>query len=157
MLLNTAFQIAYVTSDLDRACAMVDEKFGVRRLVRQDRVTIGTDQGPMVLGLAHGWLGPTWLEIIEPVEGAVAVYRDWLAQGATFRFHHIGIRAPDPEAYDQAMGEALAAGHSLSFKIDNPLFQAFYVDTTRELGHYIEYLHFTDTSFMAAIPQNVAA
>ena len=155
MLLGIPFQTAYVTTSLDQACTMLAEKCGVRRLLRQDEVTIETDKGPMLLGLAHGWVGPTWLEVIQPIDGAVATYRDWLSGGAAFRFHHIGVRAPDGPAYQRALQEATTAGYPISFRIDNAAFQAFYADTTKDLGHYVEYLHFLDTSFFKALPQNV--
>ncbi|HKT53004.1 MAG TPA: hypothetical protein VJP88_01020, partial [Caulobacteraceae bacterium] len=130
-------------------------KFGVRRLLRQDEVGLDTDKGPMLLGLAHGWVGPTWVEIIRPIDGSVAIYRDWLSAGATFRFHHIAVRAPDDQAYDQAVEETEAAHHPISFRVANQAFRAFYADTVKDLGHYIEYLHFFDTSFFQNIPQNV--
>ena len=155
MLLGIPFQTAYVTSDLDRACAMLAQKLGVQRLLRQEEVTIDTDKGPMLLALAHGWVGPTWLEVIRPIDGAVAIYRDWLSGGAAFRFHHVGVRAPDPQAYERALQEAQAPGYPICFRIDNPAFQAFYADTAKDLGHYVEYLHFLDTSFFRALPQNV--
>ena len=155
MLLGIPFQTAYVTTSIDLAATMLAEKLGVRRLRRQDDVTIDTDKGPMLLGLAHGWVGPTWLEIIQPIDGAVATYRDWLSDGAAFRFHHIGVRAPDEAAYRQAMEAATAADYPISFRVDNPAFRAFYADTTKDLGHYVEYLQFLDTSFFKAIPQNV--
>jgi hypothetical protein len=100
MLIGRAFQIAYVATNLDRACKMMAERYGVRRFLRQDEVRLQIDPGgEMILNLANAWLGSTWLEIIEPVGGAVAIYRDWLAGGQ----EDGGAQVRDPSRSDASM------------------------------------------------------
>ena len=71
MLLGPVLQTAYTTRDIDRACAQMGERYGVHQFLRAGPVDVETDAGEtMTLKLAHAWLGPTWLEIIQPLGGA---------------------------------------------------------------------------------------
>ncbi len=160
MLLGIPLQTAYVTTDIDRACDLLGEKYGVTQFLRQGTLTIHNDAGEaMVLGLAHAWIGSTWLEIIQPVAGAVEVYSDWLPkEGFGLRFHHVGIRLADLETWDRTMAEARAGGQRIVFSITKGApSRVFYIDTAAELGHYVEYLYFPDAanSTMAKMPQNI--
>lgn len=161
MLLGVPLQTAYVTTDIARACTMLGDKYGMTQFLRYGPATFPTDAGEsMTLNLAHGWLGSTWFEIIEPVAGAVAIYRDWLpADGFGLRFHHIGIRLPDLDTWDRTKKSAEKTGHPVVFTMtskDLPS-RVFYIDTVKDLGHYIEYLYFSDVakSTLPKIPQNI--
>ena len=158
MLLRSPMQVAYVTRDVGRACATLGQKYGVRQFLRQEAVTLETEGGrSMTLSLAHAWIGPTWLEVIEPVDGEVAIYRDWLPRGVDIRLHHLGVKLADDREAAQFLDEAAEAGHSLALKIVNPKMKAYYLDTAAELGHYLEYLllHPGET-MMSSMPQNDA-
>ena len=162
MLLGTPLQTAYVTSDMDRACAMLGSRFGVSQFLRIARAEVTSDAGEeMVLALAHAWVGDVWLEIIQPLDGAVSIYRDFLPdEGFAMRFHHIGIRVHDLAARDRIMAEISDAGLRITFSITRgPPSEVFYVDTVAELGHYTEYLYFPDLaqSTMVRMPHNPTA
>jgi len=160
MLLGTPLQTSYVTACIDRAWEVLGKKFGVTAFFRDGPRAVEWDTGEtMTLRMAHAWIGSTWLEIIEPVDGAVEVYRDWLANGRfELRFHHVGIRIPDLVTWDRTLAEIEAAGHRTIFSITkNRSQKVCYVDTAQELGHYIEYLYIPDAgqSTMAKLPQNI--
>jgi hypothetical protein len=160
MLLGEPLQTAYVTNDMDRAVGVLARQFGVTQFLRRGPVDLQTDAGEtMTLALAHAWVGPTWLEIIQPLDGDVGIYRDWLpARDFALRFHHIGIRLPDEAIFDRTRREATQAGHRIAFAMTSPGLPSnvFYVDTARTLGHYIEYIHIPDVSrsTISQMPRN---
>lgn len=159
MLLGTPLQVAYATTDLSRACALLGDRFGVSDYLRVGPLDVVTDAGEtMTLGLAHALVGPTWIEIIEPVAGAVEIFRNWLpAAGFGLKLHHLGYRVADEEAWARTIEEVRAAGIATIFTITHgPPSHACYIDTAAELGHYVEYLYFPDIaqSTLVRIPQN---
>lgn len=160
MLLGTPLQVAYATTDLSRASALLGDKFGIARYLWVGRVDVVTDAGEtMILNLAHALVGPTWIELIEPIAGAVEIFRNWLpAAGFGLRLHHLGYHIADQEAWAQTMEEVRAAGIATIFSITRgPPSHACYIDTAAELGHYVEYLYFPDIaqSTLVRIPQNL--
>ena len=57
MLLGPILQIAYVTADIDGACAHLGQKLGLHKFLRAGPNTIEADDGTsMTLKLAHAWL-----------------------------------------------------------------------------------------------------
>ena len=89
-----------------------------------------------------GARGGPILELIEPVGGEVDFYRRFLPEdgSADLRLHHLATFIPlGDEAW--ASLEALLARHGLG--VDYTVLipdrvRAGYVDTTAELGHYLE-------------------
>jgi hypothetical protein len=89
-----------------------------------------------------GARGGLIVELIEPVGGEVEFYRRSLpANGASgLGFHHLATYMPlGDDAWD-ALGDALAAaGLRVDYTVLIPdRVRAGYVDTTAELGHYLE-------------------
>ena len=162
MLLGPVVQTAYVTRDIDRACAHLHEKYGISKFFRAGPNVIETDTGAtMTLKLAHGWVGNTWYEIVQPIAGAATVYTDWLPTGsAPLRFHHVGIRLSNVAAWDEMVRESEAAGHRMVLTLTKNRTQRYgFLDTMAELGHFVEYLYIPDanqTSFLPHMPQNIA-
>lgn len=162
MLIGPILQIAYVTSDIDRACAQLGERFGLHNFFRSGPNTLETDAGAlMTLKLAHAWFGPTWYEIIQPMDDAPSFLRDWLPTGGSvLRLHHLGVRLPDIGAWEHMLHDVEMAGYSMPLMLTKNRAQKYcYVDTAAELGHYLEYLFVPDPmqSMMANIPQNMPA
>lgn len=159
MLLGPYLQTAYVTRDIDRACAHLAERYGLRDFLRLGPNVIETDDGEtMVLKLAHAWLGSTWFEIIQPIEGAIALYSSGLPDDdAPLRVHHVGIRLPDLTAWDAMMKRAEQLGLRLVLSLTRNRVNKYVVfDTYAELGHHIEYLYIPDESqsMMSDMPRN---
>jgi hypothetical protein len=146
MMLGQTLQTGYATDDLDQACALFQARYGIGEFYRGELNVSETEAGEtMAMQIAHAWRGNSWLEIIQPVDGAVAIYRDWLPPGGGVRFHHLGVIMDTAEAYQAVKRDALASGRKISFSIAHPSgLGVFYLDTTADLGHYMEYLYFPD-------------
>ena len=160
MLLGPVLQLAYVTNDIDGACAHLGARYGLHKFLRSGPNTLETDAGALLtLKLAHAWLGPTWYEVIQPMDEAPPFLRDWVpAGGPALRLHHIGIRLPDLAAWERMLRGVEAAGYRVPLMLTKNRAQKYcYVDMTAELGHYVEYLFVPDPmqSMMANIPQNI--
>jgi len=159
MLLGIPLQTAYVTTDLDRACALLGEKYGVTRYLKVPPFEFPLDAGGGIRAtMAHAWVGSTWLEIIQPLGGDDAVYADHLpAQGFGLRFHHLAMRVADLESWERTLAEADASGCAEIFRLTSPTVRLGYFDTLADLGHYMEYFFFPDPSqsTMARMPQNI--
>src|SRR5580698_9840505 len=111
-LFRDFLQIAYVTDDIDVATEYLESKLGTVECRKNYKALL---QGVVTVDgkLADEWMidvalvnaGPTNIEIIKPVGGAVDLYRPAIRPGAPATFHHIGFRVPD---FDEAT-EILAA------------------------------------------------
>jgi hypothetical protein len=151
--------MAYVTSNLDSACRAMDSKFGIRRFWRTGARNLPLDgDGEITIDVALAWVGTTMVEIIEPLGGDVAIYREWLAGwDSGLRFHHIGVRLYCEEEWRDAIDQCGRQGQKILFSITGAASKIFYVDTRDAIGHYLEYLFYFDipNSSLPRIPQNV--
>lgn len=134
--LNNVFQIAYATNDVEQAATLLRERFGT------GAVTILDPPGDLMrIGLAFA--GRTMFELIQPINDPVGLYSNWIAhiEGFALRHHHLGILVESREqlaSIRQAHvdnGTAVATEGSLPDALD-----FLYVDTTPQLGHYLEYV-----------------
>ena len=160
MILGHVLHHAYVTSDIDEACRVMARRFGAHQFYRPDVQHMTLDDGrKMTLHNAHAFIGPIWLEIIQPIAGDVAIYRDWLpaAGGFAMRFHHTGVQIPSEDELKAKLAEAEASAFPVILSINVAGNKVRYIDTAKALGHYIEYLYFPDpaTSPVPRIPQNM--
>jgi hypothetical protein len=160
LFLGQAFQQGYVTTDMDRAVATFKDRYGAGAYKRTGKVSFPLDDGRrMTVDLAMGWIRDTMIEIIQPIADDVSVYADWLPkQGFALKFHHIGVRLYTAAEWDKMMAEANARGHKEAFCITTPNSRSLYLDTSADLGHYIEYIYYADVtkSNLGQLPQNVA-
>jgi hypothetical protein len=145
-LFTNIWQVAYVTSDLERGMQALRDDFGVENVTE-----VPTEGGTFLKGdepadwqvrIAMGARpGGPILEVIEPIAGEVDFYRQALpADGAPLGFHHLANHVPLGDQEWESVGEVLAA-HGL--KVDYTLLipdrvRAGYVDTTAQLGHFME-------------------
>jgi len=141
-LFRDVFQIAYVTEDIDEATSYFESTLGTVKCDTHYGSNLGglvvVDGEPVdewVIDVALVNAGPTNLEIIRPVSGAVDLYRAGIRPGAPATFHHLAFRADFDEA-----SEALAAcGKQWKQYGHIPDAIRFgYVDLTAELGHHVE-------------------
>lgn len=154
------YQVAYVTTDLDRAMALFGETHGLKRWfeMRDIRYPTGPQrEAHCDIGLAY--LGSTEFEIIQPLDGDVKIYQDFLPDTAGFalRFHHIS-RMYDSEA-DLEAQVAKYRGQGKPFPIEGRVpgnSRYYYCDFRAELGHYLEGIWFEPDArgWMDQIPRN---
>jgi hypothetical protein len=144
-LFRNVMQIAYVTDDLDTATEYFETTLGTGSC----RKTYKSSMGGIVVvddETAQEWVidvalvnaGPTNLEIIRPVSGAVDLYRAAIRPGAPASFHHIGFQVAD---FDATTAIVTASGKRWKQHGDLDGAMRFgYVDMTAELGHYVEFM-----------------
>jgi hypothetical protein len=144
------FQVSYVTRDLDRAVAVLGEKLG-----HEDFAILEAEAPLLVRGEAAGFklrvalanVGARQFEVIQPVSGAVDVYLDGVDyERNVVTLHHVGLAVPGPYSeWEKLEREVRASGQEfaiLSAPMPGPKQMARfgYVDTRPWLGHFTEYL-----------------
>jgi hypothetical protein len=95
-------QIAYVTTDLARACATFGD-YGIPRfhIVERDLdVAVRGERGTMRLKLGFAAIGAVEIELIEPCGGQVEIYTEALPQDGRFAIalHHLRVRVTGTRA-----------------------------------------------------------
>jgi catechol 2,3-dioxygenase-like lactoylglutathione lyase family enzyme len=144
-LFRNVMQIAYVTDDLDRACDYFEQTLGTvpaRKTYKSSLggivVVDGETAEEWVMDVALVNAGPTNFELIQPVSGAVDLYRSAIRPGAPATFHHVGYRIDD---FDEATAIVHASGKEWKQYGEMKGGLRFgYVDMTAELGHYVEFM-----------------
>jgi hypothetical protein len=144
-LYANVWQVAYVTRDLDEGMKLLRQDFGVESTeVPTDGATflVGDQPAEWDVRVSMGARGGLIVELIEPVGGEVDFYRRFLpADGAAgLDFHHLATYVPVGDETWEALGDVLAAsGLRVDYTVLIPdRVRAGYVDTTGQLGHYLE-------------------
>ena len=129
-------QVAYVTNDIERACSVFRERYGVETF------------GPLDADLPSGgkihielaWVGGTMLEIIEASGPGTEFYTSRLPTDEfAIRHHHLAYLVPDQAAWDELQNTIKTGGWEIVFEGHTDGFMSVcYVDA-KELGHYLEY------------------
>jgi len=148
-LLANVWQFGYVTTDLDRAVEFMSERFGLEHCLK------------LPAGGATFLVGKI-IELIEPVAGHIDFYTRVLPADGSFavRLHHIATFIDSGEEEWERVGRLLAAS---GLKVDYTVLipnrvRAGYVDTTAELGHWLEIcqLQGEDVEFFSALVSDSA-
>jgi catechol 2,3-dioxygenase-like lactoylglutathione lyase family enzyme len=141
---NGVAQVALIVPDLDKAVEMYWKVFGIgpwhiytygKPLVKT--MTYHGAPADYKMRVALGYLGPTRIELIQPLEGD-SVYADFVKEHG-YGVHHFGVLVDDMHA---ALAEAEAAG--LTMTMDGAGFgrdgdgHYAYLDTEAALGVTIE-------------------
>jgi Glyoxalase/Bleomycin resistance protein/Dioxygenase superfamily len=154
-LFRNFVQLGYVTDDIDAAAAFLESAMGAGKCVKSYASSLGGGRPPARAGAprsafvvvdgvpADEWridvalvnAGPTNLEIIRPVHGAVGLYRDAVRPGEPATLHHVGFAVDD---FDEATAVVEASGRSWKQFGDNGEIRFGYLDMRAELGHFVE-------------------
>lgn len=156
------FQIAHVTTSLDRAIVEMGLAAGISRWLemRDHQATIGGGARADI-HVALAWKGDLMIELIEPLGGVDAIYREPLTgAGFQIRQHHMGRIFDSAEAFEAAMVPLRAAG--VTFPIEGNFEDTKgkclinYADLRPQLGYYIENLMFTPEGreWLGTVPKN---
>jgi hypothetical protein len=143
MFLRGHYQNAYVTHDLDRAMALLTERYGVGDyIVFEPDMMLKTPSGvkPSKVRAALAWAGGLQLELIQPVSGFLDHYLPYLPADAADpvpRLHHIAVRRDD---LDAMRAEIDQLGLPLAFEGEVPGLVFIYLDARESLGHFLEYV-----------------
>jgi hypothetical protein len=165
-LLANVWQFGYVTTDLDRAIDFMAERFGLEHVLRlpSDAATFLAGDTPVEWNakFAMGARGGTIVELIEPVSGEIEFYTRVLPDDEDFavRLHHIATyTAPGDEEWQRIKTILSKSNLKVDYTVLIPdRVRAGYVDTTAELGHWLEIcqLHREDIDFFTALVNDSA-
>ena len=154
-LFRNFLQLGYVADDIDAGAAYLESAMGTGKCVKHYTSSLGGGRPPASAGdprtafvvvdgvLADEWLidvalvnaGPTNLEIIRPVGGAVDLYRDAVRPGVPATLHHVGFVVDD---FDEASAVVEASGRTWKQFGDSGEVRFGYLDMRAELGHFVE-------------------
>ena len=162
-LFRNFMQLGYVTDDIDAAAAYFESTLQTVNCVRHYKSSLGGGLPPSMGGEpgstfvvvdgepADEWTidvalvnaGPTNLEVIRPVSGAVGLYRGAVRPGVPASLHHLGFRVDD---FDEASAIVAASGKSWAQYGRSGGIRFGYLDMTAELGHFVEVMELDDAS-----------
>jgi hypothetical protein len=144
-LFANVWQLAYVTRDLDEGMRVLRDSFGVESTevpTAGATFLVGDDPAEWEARISMGARGGLIVELIEPVAGEVDFYRRFLPEdgSAGLAFHHLATFIPVGDHAWSSLGDMLArSGLRVDYTVLIPdRVRAGYVDTTAELGHYLE-------------------
>lgn len=137
------WQICYVTHDLEAGMKTLRDKYGIESTevpTAGATFLVGDQPAEWDVRVSMGARGGPIVELIEPVGGEVDFYRRFLPEDGGLGFHHIASHIPVGDDEWDALGDVLsAAGLSVDYTVLIPdRVRAGYVDTTPQLGHYLE-------------------
>jgi catechol 2,3-dioxygenase-like lactoylglutathione lyase family enzyme len=131
------FQIAYATTDMDRALALFADRFGVREFRRL--------AGPLAKGgqirMEIGWAGGVMYELLWAEGPGSEVFRAGLPdEGFAIVPHHLGYRVSTAEDWEALHREVEAKGLEILHRTDAPGFLKAIIVAEPDLGHFLEYI-----------------
>ncbi|MCJ8158556.1 VOC family protein [Sphingomonas sp. LaA6.9] len=147
------FQIAYATNDIDAACAIFRNRFGIDAFRRLE--------GPLPAGgrirVELAWVGTVMYELLTASGPGSALYMDRVPDnGFAIRHHHLGLLIHDAAQWAALAREAERVGTPLlNLRHNEGFMRTCFVDAPT-LGHYLEYI-FPEPAgleFLNAVPGN---
>ena len=153
-------QVAYVTTDYDRALAMFAERYDVSEWLHMPEGDFAiSDEESARLRIALAYVGDLQLELIQPCGGSDTVYRSPLPDsGFAVRFHHIAQLMETESQLAAARSAAEAAGVPIAMHgtSGEGMVRYFYTDHREVLGHFIEHIWYAPDirSFFDQVPRN---
>jgi hypothetical protein len=162
---TTFHQTAYVTNDFDRALDMMSQFYGLTDFMEVREISFPAGPGrTATINMALSWRGDTQYEIIQPLCGDVELYRRGLPAGDRFglAFHHFCQEIASVEELERLVQEFRASGvpvmieNGLDGLTEESLSAFIYADFTASLGHYMEFIYFTERGreFMESVPRH---
>jgi hypothetical protein len=157
-LFSNIWQVCYITRDLDRGMALLRDRYGIESTevpTEGADFLVGDEPAPWDVRVSMGARRGPIVELIEPVDGEVDFYRQALPDGQELGFHHVATYVPLGDETWSAIGDLLAEdGLRFEYTVLIPnRVRAGYVDTTAQLGHYLEVcqLQPADTEFFDSL------
>lgn len=138
-------QIAYVTSDLDRAFEIYAKHYGAPKFFELPlpRNPDGSPP-PLRIGLAN--VGGIEIELIQPAPSAT-LYADALPKDGSFAivFHHVCIRIEgDMAAWERHRASIDETEHPIALEgAVGDMVRYVYTDERARLGHYLEHVWYS--------------
>lgn len=142
-------QIAWVTNDMERSVALFRDLYGVPSFFVSDQefnARVGGERGVMKMRMGLANVDGVELELIQPVGGIDAIYRDVLPKDGTYAnvFHHICVKVNGTlEDWDRHLGSLHAARKQYYEGFFGDAVRFVYTDERPFLGHYVEHVWYS--------------
>lgn len=144
-------QVAYVTSDIERAVTVFRDRYGVASF-RTHQADLGPT-GKMTIALA--WAGGVMIELIQAAGPGLAFYNRLLPEtGFAIRQHHLGYFVKDRAAWASIEQRIEREKWPVALQGGSDDTMWFIYIYAEELGHYLEYMYLgtTGQKFFDGIP-----
>jgi hypothetical protein len=155
------FQLGYITRDLDQALDHCRNELGLDGFHRSQSsapVLAGGRVQELKLRSASLNVGRNQIELIQPISGPIEAYTEAVdLEARIINFHHVAIAVRGPYSeFERARAEVAASGDPVAFvhPVDDPaepMVAFMYVDTRARIGHYTEFLWWSDK--LTGMPQ----
>jgi len=134
---NDHFQLGYATNDIDRACEVFRQRYGIQEFLGME----GELPAGGYVRVEIAWCGGINYELITASGPGSEFYNILLpAEGFAIRHHHLGYFIHDESTWEALLKEIELGDWKIAFLQNVPDFlQACYIEAP-ELGHYLEYL-----------------
>jgi hypothetical protein len=144
--LENQYQVAYATTDIEAALAMLAREYGATAFkslggddyVAANRVWTPSGEADIVMKGATCVVGGRSIEVLQPVSGAIDVFRDFATPAQPLRMHHIAMRVED---FEGVLAESERLGRRKVMEGGYRAARFAYVDARATLGHYLEYVY----------------
>lgn len=131
------FQIAFATTDMDRALEIFRDRYGVKEFRSLGGPTPAGGQVRMEIG----WAGGVMYELLWAEGPGSEVFRAGLPEsGFAIRPHHLGYNVRSPEAWDALQAEIERKGLKIVHRTAIPGFLQAIIVEDPDLGQYLEYI-----------------
>jgi hypothetical protein len=141
ILLPNLFQLAYVTTDMDKAQQVLGAQFGITKW--QNPPTFETKPGSTIR-FANAYVGDIMVQLFQVLSGEDgSIWHNWQPEpGQLMRFHHIGHMLFDDEEWQHVLKEIDRLKFPVVMRGNHKNFEDFvYIDARETLGHYVEYIY----------------
>ena len=152
-------QFGYVTDDIDAAIARLSASCGVSQWRRAEGVRLRIQANThCTINVALAYVGPTMIELIQPVDGDMSLYGPALANAegrGAIKLHHLGYAVPSEREW-QRMTQTVEAHRLRVTKVDDPDLPLRTLHVDFGYGYHNEYLLFDEAGLklFASVPQN---
>jgi hypothetical protein len=150
---NEHFQVAYATNDIERACVVFKERYGIREYRGLE--------GPLPEGghirIELAWVGGTMYELLCASGPGSERFTSVLpATGFAIRHHHLGYLIHSQADWDALQREIERGGWKVASKSNNKGFLQACIIEAPDMGHYLEYIYpeAAGIAFFEAVPSN---
>jgi hypothetical protein len=153
-------QMGYATTDCREAVKRYGERYGIKKfLLLPDTVSTIAPGRTATINVAMAFVNGTMIELIEPVGGADAIYREVLpTSGFAVCHHHLGYAMFSEAEWQSKEREIAHQKIPVVLQGESPgVIRYQYVDVRRDMGHYVEYLYYLGAGgqeLLRAIPEN---
>jgi hypothetical protein len=154
------FQLAWITTDVDRAVEVFREEQGIESIgvFKGFELPVANSE-PLVIDVGLCYVGDMQFEIIQPVSGPADLYSRHLPANGEFslQYHHMCSVLDSAEEYDRVLENYRKRG--VTIEVEGGFGEGgrfFYADTRNTVDHYQEYVLLDEATneFMATLPRN---